>query len=172
MFAAALGCNLGWGLVDAIMYLVSTVTDRGHSLTLVRSVRATADAAAGRKLIESSLPPVVAGVISTAELEELRGRLLALPSVPQRPSLQGADLLAALEICLLVVAATFPVVLPFALIGDVGTAKTVSRAVGLAMLFVGGLTLGRYAGYGTWRAGVIMVALGTGLVGAIMALGG
>ena len=172
MFAAALGCNLGWGLVDAVMYLVSTVTNRGHSLTLVRSVRATADAAAGRKLIERSLPPVVAGLVSTAELEELRGRLLALPSVPQRPSLERDDLLAALEICLIVVAATFPVVLPFALIADVGTAKTVSRAVGLAMLFVGGLALGRYAGYGTWRAGVIMVALGAGLVSAIMALGG
>ena len=172
MFAAALGCNLGWGLVDAIMYLVRTIVDRGHSLTLVRSVRATADAAAGRKLIESSLSPVVAGLISTAELEELRGRLLALPSVPQRPSLGRDDLLAALEICLLVVAATFPVVLPFALIGDVGAAKIVSRAVGLAMLFFGGLALGRYAGYGTWRAGVIMVALGAGLVSAIMALGG
>ena len=64
------------------------------------------------------------------------------------------------------------VVLPFALIADVGTAKTVSRAVGLAMLFCGGLALGRYAGYGSWKAGFIMVALGTGLVGAIMALGG
>ena len=70
------------------------------------------------------------------------------------------------------VAATFPVVLPFALIGDVGTAKTVSRVVALAMLFFGGLVLGRYAGYGSWKAGFIMVALGTGLVGAIMALGG
>ena len=44
MFAAALGCNLAWGLVDAVMYLVRTVTDRGRSLTLVRSVRAAADA--------------------------------------------------------------------------------------------------------------------------------
>ena len=172
MFAAALGCNLGWGLVDAVMYLVRTVTDRGHSLTLVRSVRATADAEAGRKLIEHSLSPAVAGLVSTAEIEEFRGRLLALPSVPQRPSLGRDDLLAALAICLIVVAATFPVVLPFALIGDVGTAKTVSRAVGLAMLFCGGLALGRYAGYGSWKAGFVMVALGTGLVGAIMALGG
>ena len=32
MLAAALGCNLAWGLVDGIMYLVGTVTDRGHSL--------------------------------------------------------------------------------------------------------------------------------------------
>ena len=172
MFAAALGCNLGWGLVDAVMYLVRTVTDRGHSLTLVRSVRAAADAEAGRKLIERSLPPAIAGLVSTAEIEAIRERLVALPPVPERPSLEREDLLAALAICLIVVAATFPVVLPFALIGDVGTAKIVSRAVGLAMLFCGGLVLGRYAGYGTWKTGFIMVALGTGLVGAIMALGG
>ena len=39
MFIAALGCNLAWGFVDAVMYLVRTVVDRGRSLTLVRSVR-------------------------------------------------------------------------------------------------------------------------------------
>jgi hypothetical protein len=172
MFATALGCNLGWGLVDAVMYLVKTIVDRGHSLTLVRSVRAAADAEAGRKLIERSLSPSVASLVSTAELEDLRGRLLALPSVEQRPSLERDDLLAALEIWLIVVTATLPVVLPYALIGDVGAAKIVSRAIGLVMLFFGGLAFGRYAGYGTWRAGVIMAALGTGLVGAIMALGG
>ena len=27
MFVTALGCNLAWGLVDAVMYLVRTVTD-------------------------------------------------------------------------------------------------------------------------------------------------
>ena len=70
------------------------------------------------------------------------------------------------------VAATFPVVLPFALTQDVGTAKTVSRAVALAMLFFGGLALGRYAGYGSWRVGLMMVGLGTALVIAINALGG
>ena len=32
MFIAALGCNLAWGLVDAVMYLVRTVTDRGRLL--------------------------------------------------------------------------------------------------------------------------------------------
>ena len=55
MFAAALGCNLAWGLVDAVMYLVRTVTDRGRSLTLVRSVRAAPDAETGRRLIERTL---------------------------------------------------------------------------------------------------------------------
>jgi len=40
------------------------------------------------------------------------------------------------------------------------------------MLFLGGFALGRYAGYGSWRAAFAMAALGTLLVGAIMALGG
>ncbi len=171
MFAAALACNLGWGLVDAIMYLVRTFILRGHTLRLVQSVRATADAAAGRELIKAA-SPTIAGVVSTEEIEAIRERLLEPFPLPERPSLRGEDLLAALAICLIVVASTLPVVLPYVLIGDVGIAKTVSRAIALAMMFIGGLVLGRYAGYGSWKAGVIMVALGTGLVGAIIALGG
>ena len=62
--------------------------------------------------------------------------------------------------------------LPFVLFDDVGTAKTVSRAIALAMLFFGGLALGRYAGYGSWKVGFMMVGLGTALVVAINALGG
>ena len=32
MFFAALGCNLAWGIVDAVMYLVRTLADRGRKL--------------------------------------------------------------------------------------------------------------------------------------------
>ena len=172
MFIAALGCNLAWGLVDAVMYLVRTVTDRGRYLTLVRSVREATDAEAGRRIIERSLSQGVAVLVSTAEVEAMRGRILTLPSLPPRPTLGRGDLLAALAIFLVVVASTFPVVLPFVLIQDVGTAKTASRAIALAMLFFGGLALGRYAGYGSWRVGFMMAGLGTALVLAINALGG
>ena len=48
MFIAALGCNLAWGFVDGVMYLIRTVVDRGRSLTLMRSVRGAADPQAGR----------------------------------------------------------------------------------------------------------------------------
>jgi hypothetical protein len=40
------------------------------------------------------------------------------------------------------------------------------------MLFFGGFALGRFAGYGGWKAGLMMAGLGTLLVGAIIALGG
>jgi len=172
MFGAALGCNLAWGLVDAVMYLVRTVTDRGRSLTLVRSVQAAPDAETGRKLVERSLSRGAAGLVSTAEVEAIRARIVALACLPQRPTLRWGDLLASLAIFLIVVASTFPVALPFVLIEDVGTAMAVSRAIALAMLFFGGLALGQHAGYGSWKVGFMMAGLGTALVFAIRALGG
>ena len=172
MYAAALGCNLAWGLVDAVMYVVRTVAARGRSITLVRSVRAAADAAEARLLIRDALTPTVAALVSDTALDGIRERMLAMRDVPPRPRLQFNDFLAALAIFLIVVASTFPVVLPFALIQDVATAKVVSRVIALAMLFAGGLALGRYAGYGSWKVGLMMAGLGAALVAAIMALGG
>lgn len=170
--ASALGCNLAWGLVDAVMYLVRTVTDRGRLLTLIRTVQADSNAETGRRLIERSISRVAAGLLSPAEIEAVRGRIVALPSLPPRPRLRPDDFLAAFAIFLIVVASTFPVVLPFLLVPDVGTAKVVSRVLTLTMLFIGGLALGRYAGYGSWKAGIMMVGLGTALVAAVIALGG
>lgn len=169
---AALGCNLAWGFVDGVMYLIRTVVDRGRTLTLMRSVREAVDPQAGRAVIERELSRVAAGLVLPAEIEAVRGRVVALPAVPVRASLNGSDLLAALAIFLLVVLATFPVVLPFAFMQDVGAAKNTSRIIALAMLFLGGLALGRYAGYGAWRAGLAMTALGVVMVGVIKVLGG
>ncbi len=172
MFIAALGCNLAWGLVDAVMYVVRTVTDRGRLITMIRLVREAPDAAVGREIIEQSLSRVAAGLVAPTEIEAMRGRILALSALPARPKLSREDLTAALAIFLIVVAATFPVVLPFAIFENVGIAKHVSRGIALAMLFIGGLALGRYAGYGSWKVGLMMAGLGTALVIAINALGG
>ena len=172
MLAAALGCNLAWGLVDAVMYLVRTITNRGKSLTLIRSVRAAADVETGRAVIKSSLSKVVGSLVTDTEIEAIRARVVALSSVPERPSLKFDDLLAALVVFLLVVAATFPVALPFVMTDDVGLAKNASRVIALTMLFFGGLALGRYAGYGSWKVGFMMAGLGAALVAAVMALGG
>ena len=172
LLLAALGCNLAWGLVDAVMYLVTTITDRGRSLTLMHSVRNAASAETGRSLIKGALSRQVAGLVTDTEVDAIRERIVALPSVPKRPTLKSDDLLAALAVFLIVVGATFPVAVPFLIIDDIGWAKGLSRAIALTMLFVGGLALGRYAGYGSWKTGFMMAGLGAALVAAVMALGG
>jgi len=172
MLYAALGCNIAWGLVDAVMYLVRTVTERGRSLTLLRSVRTAADPQHGRRLIEASLSEAMAKLVTTAEIEAVRGRMVALAAVPERPRLERGDVLAALAIFFIVVLSTFPVALPFVFIDEPARALFVSRAVAVTMMFLAGLALGRYAGYGSWRTGIAMAVLGTLVVMAVVALGG
>src|SRR4030095_16070248 len=85
MFIAAFGCNIAWGMVDAVMCLVRTVTDRGRLLTLIRSVQSAADPNAGHQIIEESLSRVARGLLSRAEIEAVRGRILAMTALPDRP---------------------------------------------------------------------------------------
>ena len=167
---AALGCNLAWGLVDAVMYLVRTLTERTRNVALARRVTG-ATTELGHRAIVATLPDHVAAIVGDAELEGMRQRLLALPAA--RAGLSGEDYLAALGIFLLVVLATFPIVVPFLVIDDAVRAMQASRLVTVAMLFVAGFALGRYAGHAhPALTGFFMGLLGAALILAIKALGG
>ena len=171
MMAAALGCNLAWGLVDAVMYLVRTFAERARNRALARRVIG-ADTAVAHRLIAGALPPHMLALTSPDEIESMRRRLLAL-SVPVRATLERDDLLGASAIFLWVVVATFPVVVPFLFIDDVTKAMRASQAISLAMLLVAGIALGRYAGYAhPLRTGLWMMLLGAALIAAVNALGG
>ena len=39
MLIGALGCNLAWGIIDAIMYLMACLSERGHDIVTLRAVR-------------------------------------------------------------------------------------------------------------------------------------
>ena len=39
MIMGALGCNLAWGIIDAGMYLMGSLEERGRSLLTLRAVR-------------------------------------------------------------------------------------------------------------------------------------
>ena len=168
---AALGCNLAWGLVDAVMYLIRTLTDRTRNRNLAKEVIG-AEPASARRLIEQALPAHISALTGPDEIEAMRRRLLAL--VPSRGATLGRDdYLAAVGIFLLVVVATFPVVVPFMLTEDAALAMEISRIVTLAMLFLAGFALGRHAGHRrAVTTGLLMMLLGAALIVAVMALGG
>lgn len=172
MWRAALGCNLAWGLADAMMYLLNVLTSRGHRLTLALDMKKAPDEAHGIGLVRNALPPLIEILMTDADLEPLRSKLVNQEPLPDRPRLYFIDLLRAARIFFIVVLSTFPVVLPFMLLDDVPKALFISRVLSLAMLFIGGFVLGRYAGLGAWRAGFGMTVIGVCLTMAIIALGG
>jgi VIT1/CCC1 family predicted Fe2+/Mn2+ transporter len=170
VLVGALGCNIAWGLVDALMVLVGIATERSRNRLLAGRVRDT-DVATAQRLIAQTLPEHVAALAGPEELEGMRRRLLALP--PPGRLLRGADWLAALGVFLLVVVATFPVVVPFLLTSDAALALRLSRAVTVVMLFLAGFLLGRHAGHSRpLVTGLAMAGLGAVVILAVMALGG
>lgn len=172
MFYTALGCNLAWGLADAVMYLVRTLTDRGRRLALAIAIRGDPDPSRGVQRLRDELSSVMRTLVSERELEGLRSRLASLPDVPDRPRLNARDYSAAVGVFMLVVLGTFPVALPFLLL-DIQPALLVSRVLTLVMLFAAGLALGRYTGGGAgWKSGLAMTIVGVALTAGIIALGG
>ena len=169
---AALGCNVAWGLVDAVMYVVRTQVARGHEFAVLRGIRAAADPSEANARIAAALPDGWAQALPPAAIDALRERARTMPAPPARPSLQRRDLLAAAAIFLLVVLATFPVAIPFIVFDHLPRAMRVSNGIAIAMLFAAGLALGRYAEVGAARTGLWMVALGVVMVAAIMLFGG
>src|SRR4030095_15513649 len=81
VLAAALGCNLAWGLVDAVMYLVRTLTERKRNRAL-RGQGVDADPSTAHQLIASALPAHVIAMTGPAEIEGMRRRLSAMPAEP------------------------------------------------------------------------------------------
>jgi len=172
MLIGALGCNLAWGLIDGILYLMGSLAEKGTGLRLFRAVRASTDPVEARRLIGEGLPSVVASVMQPAELDSLHQRLQALPAPPERAKLGREDWLGGTGVFLWVFLTTFPVVIPFIFMTNAHLALRISNAIAITLLFITGYTFGRIAGRHPLRFGLSMVFLGVVLVAMTIALGG
>lgn len=171
MLIGALGCNIAWGLVDAVMYLMALLSERGRGLAIFRELQRTADPARARRLILDALPRVIAESLEPEEVDVLRGRLAGVTE-PASAGLRLADLRAAAGVFLLVFLSTLPVAVPFAIIHDAHRALRVSNGIALAMLFVGGYVIAKNSGRKPWLSGLVVLAIGAVLVWATIQLGG
>ena len=172
MLVGALGCNLAWGLIDALMYLMACVSERGHNIAVLKSIHRTAEPTKANQIIARALPPVVVQALPTGTIDGMRENLRTLPEPPAGPKLTAEDWRGALGVFLLVFLSTFPIVLPFIVVSDIKLASRVSDIIAMTMLFVAGHAYGRYAGHTPWGWGVSMVAIGAVMVGLTTALGG
>jgi hypothetical protein len=172
MLLGALGCNLAWGIIDGVLYLMGCLAEKSKGLLTLRAVRKTTDPQKAQRLVADALPPLVASILQPAELQSMCQRLKDLPEPPERARLGKSEGLGALAVFLLVFLSTFPVVIPFLFMKDARLALRVSNAIAIAMLFLTGCVFGRITGRRPWVMGISMVLLGGVLVTLTMALGG
>jgi hypothetical protein len=172
MLIGALGCNLAWGIIDGVFYLMGCLAEKGRDLLTLRAVRNASDPQKAQEVLAAALPPVVARSLQPAELDTLCRRLKELPEPPKYAQLHKDDWRGAIGVLLLVFLSTFPLVIPFIFMKNAAPAMRFSNAIAVVMLFLAGYMYGRITGRRPWVTGVCMIILGSILVGITMALGG
>lgn len=172
MLVAAIGCNIAWGFVDGVMYVLRNLVVRARKALLAEAVRSAKRPEDAHQLLAMQIGPLAAG-LGAPGLERVRQWVVAQPAPRTgHAHLKAKDLKGAVAVFLLVFASTFPVVLPFFFMVDLQQAMRVSAAIAIVMLFFCGYGWGRYGGLPPWRAGLVMVVLGVIVEVIVIALGG
>jgi hypothetical protein len=172
LLIGAVACNLAWGIIDAIMYLMGCLAEKARGLMTLRGVRAAREPAKAHRLIIAALPVAITPALDSASLEDIRQHVQGLPEPPSHPRLSRRDWTGAICVLVLVVLATCPVILPFAFMQNAERAQRVSNVIAIGLLFVTGYAFGRCTGYRPGAMGLAMVLLGSLFVGTTILLGG
>jgi hypothetical protein len=169
---AALGCNLAWGLVDGIMYIMDTLIGRAHSIQQLQKLKKTESLDASRDIIRDNISPLISEIMTNDEIDQLNDKMKQLPEVHIKNSLNLKDFMIAGQIFLLVFLSTLPVAMPFLLLQDVALAMRLSNLIALILLFLAGYSLAKYSGLRPWLTAFAYVAIGVFLVVLTIFLGG
>jgi VIT1/CCC1 family predicted Fe2+/Mn2+ transporter len=175
LLLASFGCAVAWGLIDGIMYLLSSRFEREQQRHTMQQIQQISSEDEGVRAIAEELEDAYPLLASMPDRQQLyralySRRTVPLPAPPRR---LREDLLGALGTVLVAVGAALPMMLPLVLFADnPELAVRLSNVVACSMLFWLGYRWAAYAGGRKWRTGLQLLVLGLVMVGIAIPLGG
>lgn len=174
LLLAVVGCNIAWGVIDGVLYVLTSMLERSRKSRLFQSIQKAVSDEDALAIVERELDSRLEPLASLEErrrlyhavLERLRGL------IPERTRLTKADVRGAIAIFWLDFLCTIPAVVPFLLFRDRFIALRVSNLLLLATLFLVGFRWARATNTNPWLFGSILLLGGLALVGIAMVLGG
>jgi len=174
LFVGILGCNVAWGIVDGVMYVLTSLFERGRRARVIRDVLAAPTEEAALARIGAQLDDRLGPFTTTDERAQLYGGILR--SVRSQPRqvvhVTSGDVLGGVAVGLIVLLATLPMLVPYWIVRDPTVAVRLSHGIGVALVFLVGVRWGKAAGASPWRIGLGLAVLGLVLVGVTVVLGG
>ena len=171
----AIGCNAAWGIIDAVFYIMASAFDRNRHLRIARAIASAPNEASALAAIRRELDPYLASVTRPGDREQLYRsvrNLLAHGRLPQRTGLVLDDVMGAVGVFCIALAASLPAVLPLLLIDRPWLALRISNLLVVVLLFVVGYHWAKYVDASPWAAGLGLMGLGLALVTVAILLGG
>jgi VIT1/CCC1 family predicted Fe2+/Mn2+ transporter len=175
LLLSALGCNIAWGIIDAIMYIMNCITERGRRARLLQKIQSAPDSQTALDLIRDEVEPEFESVTTQEDRDTFYQSILkhAAQVESSKPGvLTREDLYGALACFWLVFISCLPAAVPFLIFSKPAVALRVSNFLLIAMLFWVGQKWAKYAQTNRLVTGLAMVAIGLALVGVAVLLGG
>ena len=174
MLIGILGCNLAWGIIDGVLYVLGQVFERGRIRRVGFHLRqATSDEDARRMVageLDELLEPMTDEPARRSLYDSIVERVRRVPAAPNPVTRE--DVLGALAAGWVVFACSFPAVLPFLFLDDPRLALRVSNAILIGLLFFVGWRAARHTLARPWVAGLAFMLVGVLLVALAIPLGG
>jgi VIT1/CCC1 family predicted Fe2+/Mn2+ transporter len=174
LLIATIGCNIAWGVIDGVFYILGQLFERGRRRRVVQLVRGATKDADAAALVAAELDDVIETVMTPEERQTLYGRIVAqvrAGEIPPNPVTRN-DLMGGVASFWLVFFASLPAAIPFLFIDDARLALRLSNAVLLALLFLAGFRWARYTTARPAVTGLVFLVFGAALVAMTIALGG
>ena len=174
LLVATIGCNIAWGIIDGVFYILGQMFERGRLRRVAVAVKGAKSDAEARDHVAGELDEVLGRVATETERDRLyagiAANLRARELEPNR--LRKADVMGGVASFWLVFFSSLPAALPFLFIDEPWTALRVSNALLLVLLFYVGYRWSKLTLAKPWIAGLVFLFAGTLLVAAAIALGG
>lgn len=175
LVVAAIGCNIAWGVIDAVLFVLGNLFYRSQRARFYRALRGARNESEALAAVQEEF-----GLENEplAILPEDRARLyesiltLSAHAAPARARLLRRDFSSALVVFALVSVTALPGVIPFLLLEDSYLALRLSNLVLILLLFLVGYWWGHYTDARPWRVGATVMVLGISMVFVAVALGG
>src|SRR5437762_8443838 len=71
LLLAAIGCNVAWGLIDAVMYIMNCVTVRNEKIRLIEAVQHAPNANSALNLVRDGIEPELQDLLDPHDAEKM-----------------------------------------------------------------------------------------------------
>lgn len=175
LVVGAIGCNIAWGVIDAVLFVLGSLFNRSQRARFYRALRSARSEAEALAMVQEEFgledEPLAVLPEDGARLYQSILTLTA-HAAPARARLRRRDILSAFVVFVLVSATALPGVIPFFLLQDPDLALRLSNSVLVLLLFLVGYWWAHYTDARPWRVGLTVMTLGASMVLIAVALGG
>ena len=174
MLVGILGCNLAWGIIDGVLYVLGRAFERGRIRRIGFHVRAATSDDDARRMVaaelDETLEPMADEPARRGFYDAVVQRVRSGTSMPN--TIRKEDVLGGLAAGWVVFACSFPAVLPFLFLDDPRLALRVSNVILIGLLFFVGWRAALHTLARPWLAGLTLMMVGVLLVALAIPLGG